>query len=93
MSALCSDCPPAGYPADKTRCLPCPHRQVAVEVRTHPEALASLNTPGAGATQLERIAALMAERGVRDAFATLTAEQQARLRASTEDENFEEAPP
>lgn len=24
--ALCSDCPPAEYPTDKTRCLPCPHR-------------------------------------------------------------------
>jgi hypothetical protein len=23
---LCSDCPPAGYPTDKTRCAPCPHR-------------------------------------------------------------------
>ena len=23
---LCSDCPPVGYPADKTRCLPCPRR-------------------------------------------------------------------
>lgn len=24
--ALCSDCPPVGYPNDKTRCLPCPRR-------------------------------------------------------------------
>lgn len=23
---LCSDCPPAGYPTDATRCLPCPRR-------------------------------------------------------------------
>ena len=23
---LCSDCPPVGYPTDKTRCLPCPRR-------------------------------------------------------------------
>jgi hypothetical protein len=23
---LCSDCPPMGYPTDKTRCLPCPRR-------------------------------------------------------------------
>ena len=22
----CSDCPPFGYPNDKTRCLPCPRR-------------------------------------------------------------------
>lgn len=26
---LCSDCPPAGYPNEKTRCLPCPRRPVA----------------------------------------------------------------
>lgn len=25
-AALCSDCPPADYPADKTRCAPCPRR-------------------------------------------------------------------
>lgn len=24
---LCSDCPPANYPTDKTRCDPCPRRQ------------------------------------------------------------------
>lgn len=24
---LCSDCPPADYPTDKTRCLPCPRRR------------------------------------------------------------------
>jgi hypothetical protein len=24
--ALCSDCPPAGYPTDKTRCAECPRR-------------------------------------------------------------------
>lgn len=23
-SALCEDCPPVGYPTDKTRCAPCP---------------------------------------------------------------------
>lgn len=23
---LCSDCPPAGYPTDETRCVPCPRR-------------------------------------------------------------------
>jgi hypothetical protein len=23
---LCSDCPPEGYPTDKTRCAPCPRR-------------------------------------------------------------------
>lgn len=23
---LCEDCPPVGYPTDKTRCLPCPRR-------------------------------------------------------------------
>jgi len=25
---LCSDCPPVGYPTDKTRCLPCPRRAI-----------------------------------------------------------------
>ena len=25
-AALCDDCPPVGYPTDKTRCLPCPRR-------------------------------------------------------------------
>lgn len=25
-STLCEDCPPVGYPTDKTRCLPCPRR-------------------------------------------------------------------
>ena len=24
--APCDDCPPVGYPTDKTRCLPCPRR-------------------------------------------------------------------
>jgi len=23
---LCADCPPVGYPTDKTRCSPCPRR-------------------------------------------------------------------
>lgn len=26
---LCSDCPPAGYPTDKTRCHDCPRRKPA----------------------------------------------------------------
>lgn len=26
VAALCSDCPPVGYPTDKTRCTPCPRR-------------------------------------------------------------------
>lgn len=26
-TGLCSDCPPIGYPTDKTRCLPCPRRE------------------------------------------------------------------
>lgn len=26
MTTLCSDCPPVGYPNDKTRCGPCPRR-------------------------------------------------------------------
>ncbi len=25
---MCSDCPPHGYPTDKTRCVECPSRQV-----------------------------------------------------------------
>lgn len=25
-AALCEDCPPVGYPTDKTRCAPCPRR-------------------------------------------------------------------
>ena len=25
-AALCDDCPPLGYPTDKTRCLECPRR-------------------------------------------------------------------
>lgn len=25
-AALCSDCPPVGYPTDETRCAPCPRR-------------------------------------------------------------------
>jgi hypothetical protein len=29
--ALCSDCPPAGYPTDITRCNPCPHRKSPTE--------------------------------------------------------------
>ena len=24
---LCEDCPPVGYPTDKTRCSPCPRRR------------------------------------------------------------------
>ena len=27
----CSDCPPFGYPNDKTRCLPCPRRATITE--------------------------------------------------------------
>lgn len=27
-STLCDDCPPVGYPTDKTRCIPCPRRAV-----------------------------------------------------------------
>ena len=29
-AALCSDCPPLGYPTDKTRCLPCPRRAASL---------------------------------------------------------------
>ncbi len=25
-ASLCEDCPPVGYPTDKTRCTPCPRR-------------------------------------------------------------------
>jgi hypothetical protein len=28
LPELCDDCPPVGYPTDKTRCLPCPRRAV-----------------------------------------------------------------
>ena len=28
---LCSDCPPADYPTDKTRCLPCPRRKACLD--------------------------------------------------------------
>lgn len=28
-AALCEDCPPAGYPTDKTRCAPCPRAAAA----------------------------------------------------------------
>ena len=27
LEALCEDCPPVGYPTDRTRCLPCPRRK------------------------------------------------------------------
>lgn len=27
--ALCDDCPPDGYPTDKTRCKPCPRRALS----------------------------------------------------------------
>lgn len=27
LGDLCDDCPPTGYPTDKTRCLPCPLRK------------------------------------------------------------------
>lgn len=30
---LCGDCPPVGYPTDKTRCLPCPRRSPASDPR------------------------------------------------------------
>lgn len=26
QAAMCEDCPPLGYPTDKTRCAECPHR-------------------------------------------------------------------
>lgn len=29
VAALCEDCPPSGYPTDKTRCNPCPFRAKA----------------------------------------------------------------
>lgn len=28
QDALCSDCPPVGYPTDKTRCGMCPRRAI-----------------------------------------------------------------
>lgn len=28
-SELCDDCPPIGYPTDKTRCIPCPRRFIS----------------------------------------------------------------
>lgn len=31
VESLCSDCPPVGYPADSTRCKPCPRRAVPTE--------------------------------------------------------------
>lgn len=30
IQALCSDCPPVGYPVDTTRCLPCPRRDEGI---------------------------------------------------------------
>ena len=27
VAMLCSDCPPVGYPTDKTRCSDCPRRE------------------------------------------------------------------
>lgn len=27
LEGVCSDCPPVGYPTDKTRCYPCPRRE------------------------------------------------------------------
>lgn len=31
MIDLCDDCPPVGYPTDKTRCLPCPRRTKVID--------------------------------------------------------------
>src|SRR6185437_3679480 len=31
-SALCSDCPPVGYPTDRTRCTECPRREPSGEM-------------------------------------------------------------
>lgn len=42
---LCEDCPPVGYPTDKTRCLPCPRRN------TH-----SSGQEAAGVKEAERFA-------------------------------------
>lgn len=33
---LCDDCPPVGYPTDKTRCLPCPRRAMSAADRAKP---------------------------------------------------------
>ena len=33
VEALCSDCPPADYSTDKTRCAPCPRRNSSPEAR------------------------------------------------------------
>ena len=30
---LCSDCPPVGYPSEKTRCHPCPRRATKWKIR------------------------------------------------------------
>lgn len=34
--SLCEDCPPVGYPTDKTRCLPCPRRVAPPEYAEPP---------------------------------------------------------
>lgn len=39
--ALCSDCPPIGYPTDRTRCAECPRR-----MPTNDEMAAELETAG-----------------------------------------------
>jgi hypothetical protein len=67
--ALCSDCPPIGYPTDKTRCDECPRREpdrawfqrVAVLARVWPES-DEANVPAAivGAIQKYRRAMLTA---------------------------------
>ncbi len=33
-TALCSDCPPEGYPTDKTRCAPCPRASKSAHATT-----------------------------------------------------------
>ena len=35
-TALCGDCPPVGYPTDKTRCAECPRRAELMSVATTP---------------------------------------------------------
>lgn len=58
--ALCEDCPPVGYPTDKTRCAPCPRRVSTDEIEAVLEAgdkLADVARRYGGAPGREAIAA------------------------------------
>jgi hypothetical protein len=71
---LCEDCPPIGYPTDKTRCTPCPRRAPA-PVASPPvhEAIASDPWPPTNVVAVTQSAAAISPAGLAEVLAKVQA--------------------